>query len=329
MKKNVSEDLLTKYLLGESSLEEKLEIEAWLADGNANARKLQEIKIILETSKRLAQVSPLNETEAWERFKDKRESAKNEEIKIARMPVYPYWLRIAAAALLFIGGGWITYYLYSNKSGGSANLVTLKAENQVRADTLPDGSIVHINKNSTLTYSGDFKLKRRVKLTGEAFFNVKHKDAVLFTVQVEDISVRDIGTAFNIKSRKHHTEIVVESGIVNVSKNKDAVQLNAQQMVSIKAGDKGLRVEKNSDELYKYYVSNTFAANKTPLWRLIEVLNEAYGADVSIENRALRNTPITVNSIRLQDPLGSILEAIRLTTPGMQVQKTGDTYIIK
>lgn len=328
MKQRVSEDLLIKYLLDEASADEALEVEAWKAIRSANARKLEEIKIILETSKRLAQASPLDETEAWERFKSKRGQAKNEQGRLVPMRVHSNWLRIAAAALLFIGGGWMAYYFYHGKSGGSANWVILKTENQVREETLPDGSTVHINKNSVLAYSDNFKSKREVKLTGEAFFNVKHNDAVPFMVQVEDINIRDLGTAFNIKIRQHHIEVIVESGTVKVSKNKEAVQLNAQQMVSIKTGDKGLRVERNSDELYNYYMSNTFAAKKTPLWRLINVLNEAYGADIRIENSALRNAPITV-TIRLQDSLDSILNLISLTTPDLHVQKAGGTYTIK
>jgi transmembrane sensor len=327
MKQRMSEELLIKYLLGEGSPNEALEIEAWAAASNANARKLEEVKIILETSKRLARVSPLDETEAWEKFKNKRASAKNEQARVVPISTNTNWLRIAAAVVVLIGGGWIAYYLY-NGENGAHNWVTLKAENQVRVDTLPDGSIVHINKNSTLAYLGNFKSKRDVKLTGEAFFNVKHNDAVPFTVQVDDVSVRDIGTAFNIKSRQHNTEIIVESGIVKVSKNKDAVQLNAQQMVRIKTSDKGFKVERNTDELYNYYVSNIFAANKTPLWRLVGVLNDAYGADIKIKNNALRNTPITV-TIRFQDSLSDILSLIKLTTPDMQVEEAGGAYIIK
>jgi transmembrane sensor len=299
-----------------------------VAASSANARKLEEVKIILETSKRLARVSPVDETEAWERFKNKRASAKKEQARVVSISAYTNWLRIAAAVLILIGGGWIAYYLYNGENGRSANWVTLTATSQVRVDTLPDGSIVHINKNSTLAYSGNFKSKREVKLTGEAFFNVKHNDAVPFTVHVADICIRDVGTAFNIKSRLHNTEIIVESGIVKVSKNKDAVQLNAQQMLNIKAGDKGFKVEMNSNKLYNYYMSNTFVANKTPLWQIIGVLNEAYGADIKIKNNALRNTPITV-TIRLQDSLTDILSLIKSTTPDMQVEETSGAYIIK
>jgi transmembrane sensor len=328
MKQRMSEDILIKYLLGEGSPAEALEIEAWAAANSANAKKLEEVKIILETSKRLAQVSPLDEVEAWEKFKDKRAAAKNEPARVIPMSANTNWLRIAAAIIFLIGGAWIGYYLYSGQKGASADWVNIKATNAVRVDTLPDGSIVHINKNSAISYSGNFKSKREIRLTGEAFFNVKHNEAAPFTVHVNDINIIDIGTAFNVKSRQHNTEVIVESGIVKVSKNNNAVQLKARQMVNIKSGDKSFKIENTTDELYNYYISNTFIATKTPLWRLIDVINDAYNADIKIKNNALRNTPITI-TIRLQDSLTYILNLIKLTTPEMHVDETGGNIVIR
>jgi hypothetical protein len=65
-----------------------------------------------------------------------------------------------------------------------------------------------------------------------------------------------------------------------------------------------------------------------PLWRLIEVLNEAYNANIKIENNALHNTPVTV-PIRLQDPLINVLQVIKSTTPEMHIEQSGQDIIIK
>ncbi len=328
MKEDMSEDILIKYILGETTAAEAREVKAWTAVSSANAQKLEEIKIILEASSRLAQVSPLGETEAWEKFKQNRELANREPNKVIPIRTGSNWLRIAAAILLLIGGGWGAFYLYNGQKGTTQEWVNLKATDKVLTDTLPDGSIVHVNKNSSIAYNNDFKARRIVKLTGEAFFNIKHNAAVPFTVHVNGINIADVGTAFNVKSKLHNTEIIVESGIVSVSNNNNAVQLHARQMISIKPGDKVFKVERSDDLLYNYYVTNTFVATKTPLWRLVDVLNEAYNADIKIENSTLRNTPITV-TIRLQDSLTNILTLLKDTTPGMQVDEAGKTTIIK
>ncbi|WP_183556749.1 FecR family protein [Mucilaginibacter sp. SP1R1] len=328
MKQDMSEDILIKYILGEATVPEKRAIETWIVANDANARKFEQVKIILETSKRLAQVSPLDETEAWEKFKEKR-ATRQEPAQVRSINTgNTNWLRIAAAAIFLIGGGWIGYYLLEKQKGNPNDLVSIKTTNTVSVDTLPDGSVVHINKNSGITYAGDFKSRREIKLTGEAFFEVKHNEQAPFTVHVNDVDVRDIGTAFNVKSKQHNTEVIVESGIVQVSKAANSVRLIPHEMVLIKAGDKQLHVEKSTDMLYNYYRSNTFIANSTPLWRLVDMLNEAYGADIKINNEVLRNAPITV-TIRYEDSLDKILAVIKGTTPEMRVSKTGNSIILK
>jgi transmembrane sensor len=334
MKQDMSEDILIKYILGEAAAAEAQDIETWVAANSAHAKKFEEVKVILETSKRLAQVSPLSEDDAWEKFKVKRETSHTEPAKVISInreqrtgtSTMGAMLRIAAAVVFLIGGGWIAYHLYEQNA--STAIVNITANNTIRTDTLPDGSIVHLNKNSSVSYTGRFKSKREIKLTGEAFFEVKHDETVPFTVHVNDITVRDIGTAFNIKSKQQNTEIIVESGIVQVSKATNSVRLTPNEMVRIKHDDTELKVEKSTDMLYNYYLNKVFNASNTPLHSLVDILNRAYGADIKIENKAMLNAPITL-PINWDDPLDKVLDAIKETTPGMHINKTDHDIVIK
>jgi len=328
MKQDISEDILIKYILGEASTDEEQEIETWKRANHANAKKFEEVKIILEAGKRLAEVSPLGEAEAWEKFKEKRVTASREPTKVVLMNknTNTNWLRIAAAAVLLIGGGWIGYALYQQNAANQ--VVNIQANNQVRVDTLPDGSVVHLNKNSGISYVGTFKSKREITLTGEAFFDVKHDEAAPFTVHVNDVTIKDVGTAFNVKSKEHNTQIIVESGIVQVTRSNNAVRLTRNQMVSINPEDKQWKVEESTDNLYGYYKDPVFNAISVPLSRLVDVLNRAYGTNIKIENAAMRNIPITI-PIKWSDPLSNVLAAIKDTTPAMKIIEVGNTIIIQ
>jgi transmembrane sensor len=57
---------------------------------------------------------------------------------------------------------------------------------------------------------------RKVKLSGEAFFSVKHEEEKPFVIEAEDVLVRDIGTEFNLKAYpdKDTIEIIVTQGEV-------------------------------------------------------------------------------------------------------------------
>ena len=93
-------------------------------------------------------------------------------------------------------------------------------------DTLPDGSFVTLNKNSSIHYPKKFPgRKRNIELKGEAFFTVTPDKEKPFVISVNDVTVTVVGTSFNIKSVSGKTQVVVESGIVQVTKNNKTIEL--------------------------------------------------------------------------------------------------------
>jgi len=66
---------------------------------------------------------------------------------------------------------------------------------------LPDGTIVHLNSSSSLTYSNNFnKNIREVELDGEAYFDVTKDAKHPFIVHTSSIDIKVLGTLFNVKS---------------------------------------------------------------------------------------------------------------------------------
>lgn len=323
MKKNITEDLLIRYILGEADSLEVQEIKTWIAASEINARQFEQTKFILDTSRRMAQTSPADENKAWEKFKVKR----GDRVPVKPVAGYIKWMQMAAAVLVLIGVCWGSYELLNHNAAAPGELVNINTSGKVLTDTLPDGSIVHLNKNSGIAYHRNFKSNRVVKLIGEAFFDVVHDESAPFIVQVNGVTVKDIGTAFNINSKAGRIEVIVESGLVKVSKNTGSVELKAQEMVRIHPGDQELRKEKSSDLLYNYYRSHEFIANNTPLWRMIEMLNEAYDAHIEIEGKDLRNIPLT--GTFKEESLNRILQVILLTTPEIHMQQKGQLIILK
>ena len=68
---------------------------------------------------------------------------------------------------------------------------------------LADGSQVWINSQSVLEFPSRFTGgERRVKLKGEAYFEVSRNESKPFVVEVEDKEVRVLGTQFNTSDYK-------------------------------------------------------------------------------------------------------------------------------
>ncbi len=89
---------------------------------------------------------------------------------------------------------------------------TVNSGDEFQQVELPDGSIVYLNKESSVSYDGSFET-RTIELTGEAFFSVESGE-VPFKVITENGEVEVLGTEFNIRSRGDEMEVEVEDGEV-------------------------------------------------------------------------------------------------------------------
>jgi transmembrane sensor len=160
--------------------------------------------------------------------------------------------------------------------------------------TLPDGSLVTMNSHSTLIYPEKFSGKiRPVTMLGEAFFKVTPDKTKPFIIKVNGVTVRVVGTSFNVKSRNGKTQVIVETGIVNVSEKNKNVNLNPGEKVLVTKTDGLLAKESNKGRLYNYYVTHELVCDETPLHELVSSLNEIYGAHIVIGNKTIANLPIT------------------------------------
>lgn len=81
---------------------------------------------------------------------------------------------------------------------------------------LPDGSTVWLNRNSRLTFDGEFgDRSRTVLLEGEGYFDVAKDHSRPFVVQAKNLSVKVFGTRFTVTSYPDRAESVcLEEGSV-------------------------------------------------------------------------------------------------------------------
>ncbi|MCL6219953.1 FecR family protein [Zunongwangia pacifica] len=90
---------------------------------------------------------------------------------------------------------------------------------------LSDGSIVHLNSGSSLTYPINFSesRERKVELQGEAFFDIAHDIQKPFIVKTNELNVQVLGTKFNINAYQENTDIAVAllEGAVKMYDQKD------------------------------------------------------------------------------------------------------------
>ncbi|SDE48847.1 FecR family protein [Dyadobacter soli] len=320
------DELLVKSMLDEASVAEQIEIKQWLLDDDDNQRYFEHFELIWNESKRFARTSTVDENAAWERFKA-RTTAKERETEV--LPMYPKpvfrILRMVAMVLMTAGVGWLSYIFATRSS--SDEMLTISSGMQTLTDTLPDGSVVTLNRKSSISFPQDFKGKTRdVRLIGEAFFDVKPDKSKPFLISVNDVTVKVVGTSFNVKDNAEKTEVIVETGIVEVATDTQKVRITPREEATVLKASSKMRKGITADEFHNYYRTRRLFCDGTPLWRLVEILNEAYEADIVIGNERLRNLPI--NTTFDQNSLESILGVVSETL-SLKVEQHGDQIVLK
>jgi len=321
---NDIDDLLVKYLTGEATAAETTIIQQWLEAGEDNRKYYDHFRLIWEESLHLAATTEVDEEQAWERFVQRAQQTPRQTG--ALLPFRTGWLRVAAILVVVAGLGWLAGSLLLQ--GDATGVNTIVADATPLTDTLPDGSIFTLNKHSRLTAPAAFTgARRKVELEGEAFFNVKADKQQPFEVHTDNkVVVEVVGTSFNIRNGAGFTEVIVESGVVRVRRQQQSITLQAGEKVTIQSNEGILEKEGVTDRLYNYYRSRVFECDSTPLWKLVDALNEAYQANIVIGRESLRNESISATFDN--ESLDDILEIVR-ETMAIDVIKENDKIILR
>ncbi|MCH7408935.1 FecR domain-containing protein [Belliella sp. DSM 111904] len=308
----MNEDILIKYLLRETTPKQNAEIESWIRSNPAHTKQFEDMRKVWEISAKLTTKSTIDVNEAWERFTINRSEAIKPSKGNSRKFIRPYF-QIAAAVFVILLVSVFAVSLLPH--GGRAGIlpVALTADSNTVRETLLDGSIVTLNKNSNMSYKQSFLGKERLVdlKKGEAYFEVKRNAKKPFIIQTEDVEIKVLGTSFNVKKTETLTTISVSEGSVNIASGINEVILLAGEKATVLHTTGEIKKSKQEDQLFQYYVSRIFKADNLPLTRLIEVLNEAYGTNIMIQSEKLQN--LTITSVLKYDSLDENLEVISRT----------------
>lgn len=176
----------------------------------------------------------LVEDEHTAQKEDALKSLWNEAVEHAVPPVRkeqrirPLRIWQAAAAVFFLLAASSLYLSTIGKDAEPNLLQQYIPTAELRSLTLPDGTQVQLNSQSTLLYPQEFTGKdRSVFLIGEANFKVKPDKKHPFIVKSNDFQVTALGTEFNVSAYPENEEIAATliSGSVLVEYNNLSSQM--------------------------------------------------------------------------------------------------------
>ena len=178
---------------------------------------------------------------------------------------------------------------------------------------LADGTTVHLNAGSKLTYPVRFAGKRRVvALEGEAYFDVVKDETRPFIVQTHLGEVTVLGTAFNINA---YTDASVYTTLVHgkvqfSSSSIGTIILSPGEQAVVSANGS----EKRMVDLDEYvgWVDGRYVFNNRPLGEIMQTFERWYDIQVYYETPHLRDITYS-GSLKRYGTINSFLDALELT----------------
>ncbi len=181
---------------------------------------------------------------------------------------------------------------------------------------LSDGTVVHLNSDSKLTYPVAFgKTSREVTLKGEAYFEIAKDASRPFYVDADGIKVKQYGTAFNVNNRKDSMiNVVLVHGSISVMHNgSNERMMNPSDLVSYYSITQTFQQHKVDIRPYIAWHEGSFIFENKRLSDIMENLSLWYDMDYEFEQSDLENLSFT-GTLSRKDPIENILQAIAFTT---------------
>ena len=226
--KNYIHDIIDHYIKHDYPNEVDRDFRVWLTDQEHADEKENQLNKLWESTE---SVTTPGYSHSLERMHELTGIGARRKMHILRSRLI-IW-RVAATLLIALSS--VSIYLALQNRQAPDLLQAYIPTAEMRNITLPDGTQVMINSQSTLLYPQQFTGDTRcVYLVGEADFKVKRDEKHPFIVKTTDFQVTALGTEFNVTAYPNEEEVTATliSGKAlveyNEQKNQEILKPNEQ-----------------------------------------------------------------------------------------------------
>lgn len=223
------------------------------------------------------------------------------------------WLVLAATCLVFV-------VLLSDHLD---ILIRWQADYQTRVGErrtveLPDRSIATLNTQSAIALSFDGPARRIRLLKGEVLLKIQHDSERPFLVEIADITVRAVGTAFVVRTEPGGDRITVLEGTVEVrpsAKTASPVAVTAGSQIQTEQHYLG-RPQAVDVATASSWTRGRLVVQNVPFARVLEELQRYHAGTIILMNQEVGHIKVT-GTYNVDDPvdaLALLLQTVPLST---------------
>lgn len=273
-------------------------------------------------------INPTAGQEALTRLMNRLEETPSEHIQLPKtktVSLWRSWQLVASIAIFMLVSG----FVYSQFFYHTEIILATKYGQQLET-RLPDGSKVTLNANSSLRYHT--RDPRKVWLEGEAFFEIKkipETDAD-FQVLTQDLTVKVLGTSFNVNARNDQTKVFLEEGKVRLKVDNpvtDFIEMDPGDLIAYSKKQNKLKENrKNASALENAsWKEGTLIFNDTPLPYALYEIEDIYGIQFVFQTEEVKEEIIS-GGVPIKD-LNITLQTLS-EVYGIRIRPEGKRYFI-
>jgi len=179
---------------------------------------------------------------------------------------------------------------------------------------LPDGTKVWLNASSSLSFPTYFSgLERRVQLKGEAYFEVAKNAHMPFKVDVKGMTVKVLGTHFNVMAYDDEQEIntTLLEGSVELSNSRQVQMLKPGEQATLKKSDASMDIKKVNTAEFVAWKNGSFMFTDENIENIMRKLARWYDVEVSYKGNL--SDKVFAGYISKDEHISEVLKMLELT----------------
>ena len=285
------DDLIAKVLTDEATADEQATLRQQLAESPDLQQYFEQMQHLWVASETATEQLDVNTDKAWAQVQS-RIYTPHKQLTVSWLNTKNIYRMAAAITLLAVA----SFFIFQKKDPLSISMpqAIVEAQDTVLEKTLADNSMITLNKKSTLTTTFNAK-ERRVRLEGEAFFDIAHDTVKPFFIDVQNLEIRVVGTAFNVDERAEKGKIIVSvtegTVLLNGAKRSITLQKGQEARYNVATGD--FETAANRSLNFMAYKTKELIYDNQPLSKIVSDINENYGVSVEIISEDIKNCRIS------------------------------------
>lgn len=307
----MDDQLLAKYLSGDATPEEAIRVEGWLSMPDNMDYFRQSAAIWAQLAGDPFHQLP-EQNRSW--LKIKAVMLQQESTPLLTRKNNHWRIAVAAGILTILFAG--MYFMVFHKKGSTPDKITemisRKSVHQIVRDTLPDGSHLVLNSFSGIEYPADFPQRgRNLNLKGEAWFDIAPDPSRAFSITAGPVTVKVLGTSFNIRETPDSVLVALESGSVRMCTALDSLTLQPGQLGIYDIRNRRFALARFDDPNLTGYATRNFDFKNASLREIAAQIEKAYGISIIFTNQALAEC--TMSSTFNDQSIDYIMNVIAVT----------------